>query len=69
MNNLEQKVDQKIQQHMEKLQATQADKATQEEHSQRLEQVTKTLGTLVDQIKMLLNQQSRPTPKNGVGKS
>jgi len=69
MDNLEQKVDQKLQQHMEKLQATQADKTTQEEHSQCLEQLTKMFGTLVGQIKTLPDQKSCPTPMNGIGTS
>jgi len=69
VDNLEQKFDQKLQQNMAKLQVTQVDKATQEEHNQRLEQLTKTLGTLVGQINTLLDQNNHPTPMNSFGTS
>jgi len=41
LNNIKTKVDQKIQSHMDQLKATQADKATQENHSKQLEMLTK----------------------------
>jgi len=53
--NLERRVDQKLQSHMDTMKASQADKATQDDHTQRLEQVTKTLDTLVAQMHVLLD--------------
>ncbi len=52
---------------MEKLQVTQADKATQENHSKQLDTLTKTLKILLHQVNTLLDQQKNPTPMNGVG--
>jgi len=52
---------------MEKLQVTQADKATQENHSKQLDTLTKTLKILLRQVNTLLDQQNNPTPMNGVG--
>jgi len=54
---------------MDQLQATQADKATQDNHSKQLDTLTKMLKILVHQMNMLLNQQTNPTPMNGVGDS
>jgi len=69
LNNMETKVEKKIQDHMEKLQATQADKAMQENHSKQLDTLTKTLKILLHQVNMILDQQNNPTPMNGVGES
>jgi len=65
--NLERRVDQKLQSHMDTMKASQADKATQDDHTQRLEQVTKTLDTLVAQMHILLDSRLSPRPRNGVG--
>jgi len=67
--NLEEKVDQKIQHHMEILKNSQADKNTQDTHTKRLEQVSKTLDYLVDKIHLLLDSEQYPTPMRGVGRS
>jgi len=66
---LEDRVDQKIQHHMEILKNSQADKDTQDTHMKRLEQVSKTLDYLVDKIHLLLDSEQYPTPMRGVGKS
>jgi len=65
--NLECKVDQKLQMHMDSMKASQVDKLTQDNHTQRLEQVTKTLDILVAQMHVLLDSHLSPTPRNGVG--
>ncbi len=67
--HLEEKVDQKIQHHMEILKNSQADKDTQDTHTKRLEQVSKTLDYLVEKIHLLLDSEQYPTPMRGVGKS
>jgi len=69
LDNMELNVEKKIQSHMDQLQATQADKATQENHSKQLDMLTKTLKILLRQVNMLLDQQNNPTPMNGVGDS
>ncbi len=66
---LEQKVDQKLQQHLDLMKNSQADKATQDNHTKRLEQVTKTLDILVAKIHLLFDSETRPTPMEGVGRS
>jgi len=65
--NLECRVDQKLQMHMDNMKALQADKSTQDNHTQHLKQVTKTLDTLVAQMHVLLDSQLSPMPRNGVG--
>jgi len=55
LDAMELKVENKIQSHMNQLQATQADKATQENHSQQLDTVTKTLKVLLRQVNALLD--------------
>jgi len=54
---------------MDKIQATQADKATQENHSRQLDTLTKTLKILLRQVNTLLDNHNNPTPMNGVGES
>jgi len=56
IENIDIKVEQKIQHCMEKLHTTQADKATQENHTQQLEQLTIMLKMLVSQINTLLDK-------------
>ncbi len=67
--NLEERVDHKIQHHMEILKNSQADKDTQVTHTKRLEQVSKTLDYLVEKIHLLLDSEHYPTPMRGVGRS
>ncbi len=69
LKNIENNMEKKIQDHMEKLQATQADRATQENHSKQLDTLTRTLKILLRQVNTLLDQQTNPTPMNGVGDS
>jgi len=69
LENIKTNVEKKIQDHMEKLQATQADRATQENHAKQLDTITRTLKILLHQVNTLLDQQNNPTPMNGVGDS
>jgi len=69
LKNIENNMEKKIQDHMEKLQMTQVDRATQENHSKQLDMLTKMLKILLCQVNTLLNQQTNPTPMNGVGDS
>jgi len=69
LDTIENNVEKKIQDHMEKLQATQADRATQENHAKQLDTITRTLKILLHQVNTLLDQQNNPTPMNGVGDS
>jgi len=69
LDTIEHKVEQKIQTHMNQLQQTQADKATQDNHSKQLDTLTKTLKILLRQVNTLLDQTANPTPMNGVGDS
>jgi len=67
--NLDKKFEEKLNQHIEKIQATQADKTTQDKHSSDLQLITKQLGYLVDQISQLLGKPLPPMPTNGIGSS
>jgi len=67
--SLEQKVDQKLQQHMETLKNLQADKATQDTHTKCLEQVTWTLDILVEKIHLILDSGTYPMPLQGIGRT
>jgi len=67
--NLDKKFEKKLNQHIEKIQATQADKATQDKHGSDLQLITKQLGYLVDQISQLLGKPLPPMPTNGIGHS
>jgi len=69
LETIEHSVEKKLQDHMEKLQATQADQATQENHAQQLDTITRTLKILLRQVNTLLDKQTNPTPMNGVGNS
>jgi len=69
IETIDQRVDQKLQSHLAQIQATQADKTTQDEHTQQLENMTKTLNSLLRDIHTLLNDRLPPTPMNGVGRS
>jgi len=69
LETIEHNVEKKFQDYMEKLQAMQADRATQENHSKQLDTLTKTLKILLHQVNTLLDQQTNPTPMNGVGDS
>jgi len=69
IDTIDQRVDQKLQTHFTAIQASQADKATQEEHTQQQEEVTKTLNSLVRDIHLLLNDRLHPTPMTGIGKA
>jgi len=69
LDKIELNVEKKIQDHMDRLHATQADKATQENHSKQLDTLTKTLKILLHQVNTLLDQHNNPTPMNGVGES
>jgi len=52
---------------MDQLKATQADHATQENHSKQLETLTKMLKILLHQMNTLLDQPNNPTPMDGIG--
>jgi len=67
LDTIETKVEQKITSHMEQLKATQADRATQDNHSKQLETLTKMLKILVRQMSTLLDQHNHPTPMSGIG--
>jgi len=67
--NLEERVDHKIQHDMEILKNLQADKDTQDTHTKRLEQVSKTLNYLVEKTHLLLDSEQYPTPMRGIGRS
>ncbi len=67
--NLDKKFEKKLNQHIEKIQATQADKTTQDKHGNDLQLITKQLGYLVDQISQLLGKPLPPMPTNGIGSS
>jgi len=69
IETIDQCVDQKLQIHLTAIQASQADKATQDEHTQQLEDMTKTLNSLICDIHLLLNDRLHPTPMNGVGQA
>jgi len=69
LDSIKNKVEQKIQSHMNCLTATQADKAAQDNHSKQLEMLTKTFKILVHQMNMLLDQQKNPMPMSGIGES
>jgi len=69
LDNIELKMEAKIQCHMDQLQATQVDRATQDNHSKQLGALTKMLNILVRQMNTLLDQKIDPTPMNGVGES
>jgi len=67
IETIDQCVDQKLQLHLAQIQATQADKATQDEHTQQLKNMTKTLNSLLCDIHTLLNNRLPPMPMNGIG--
>jgi len=69
IDTMDEKMDHKIQHHMEQLKSTQADRATQENHSKQLEMLTKMLKILVRQMSTLLDQHNAPTPMNGIGEA
>jgi len=67
IDNIDHKVEQKLQTHMATIKASQADKATQDNHTQQLKKLTKTLDMLVIELHSLLDNRLYPTPKTGVG--
>jgi len=67
IDNINQKVKQKLRTHMATIKALQADKATQDNHTQQLGKLTKTLDMLVLKLHSLLDNRLYPTPMNGVG--
>ncbi len=67
--NLDKKFKKKLNQHMAQIQTTQADKSTQDTHTQELTQIAKQLGYLVDQISQLLGKPLPPMPMDDIGKS
>jgi len=69
ISDIEDKVDQKLQRHIDQLKETLADKATQENHSKQLETLMKMLKILVHQINSFLDQNNHPMPMNGIGES
>jgi len=66
---LDRKLDEKLQQHVTDMKTTQADKTTQDNHTQQFENITKQLGYLVDQMSQLLGKPFAPMPMNGIGRS
>jgi len=69
VDNLEQQFEQKLNLQIESLKATQADKTTQDNHSRNLEELTKSVQFLIDQVSHTANTLKIPTPKSGVGQS
>jgi len=66
---LESKIEQKFNQHIESIKATQADKMTQDNHSRKLEEITKQLGFLVSKVSLLVDLSTSPMPFKGVGRT
>ncbi len=66
---LDQKLEDKLQQHINNMKTTQADKATQEKHTREFENITRQLGYLVDQMSQLIGKPFDPMPRNGIGRS
>jgi len=54
---------------MESLKATQVDKTTQDNHSCNLEELTKSVRFLINQVSRIADTLKIPTPKSGVGQS
>jgi len=65
---LESKIEQKFNQHIEAIKATQADKTTQDNHSRELEEITKQLGFLVSKVSLLVDLSTPPASFKGVGR-
>jgi len=66
---LEKKIEQKLNQQIESLKMNQADKTTQDTHSQDLEALTKSVGFLIDQVALIADKLHIPMPQSGVGHS
>jgi len=66
---LDKKLEDQLQQHINSMKTTQADKATQDNHTRELENITKQLGYLVDQMSQLIGKKFDPMPRNGIGRS
>jgi len=66
---LEKKFEKKLNQQIESLKASQADKTTQDTHSRELEGLTKNVRYLIDHVSLIADNLRIPTPKHGVGKS
>jgi len=69
IDTIEQWVDQKLQTHLATMQAPQADKTTQDEHSQQIANMTKMLDSLVHDIHLLFNDRLHPMPMIGIGRT
>jgi len=69
IDNFDQRVNQKLQTHLATIQVSQADKATQDNHTQQLEWMTKTLDLLIHDLHILLDSRLYPMLMNGVGQA
>jgi len=69
IDNIDKQVYQKPQMHMATIKASQANKATQDQHTQQFEMMTKTLNLLVYDFHLLLDNKLYPTPMIGIGES
>jgi len=69
IDNIDQRVNQKLQTHLATIQVSQADKATQDNHTQQLEWMTKTLDLLIHDLHILLDSRLYPMLMNGVGQA
>jgi len=67
--NLDKKLEEKLQQHITDMRMTQVNKTMQENHTRELENITKQLGYLVDQMSQLIGKSFDPMPRNGIGQS
>jgi len=66
---LEKKFETKLKQSLESMQATQADKSTQDTHSRELEDITKNVRYLIDQVALIADTLNTPALGKGAGRS
>jgi len=68
VDTLEKKFELKLKQSIETMQATQADKSTQDTHSHKLEGLTKNVCYLIDQVALIADTLNIPAPGKGIGR-
>jgi len=66
---LEKKFENKLNQQIESLKSSQADKTTQDTHSRKLEGLTQNVRYLIDQVSLIADKLHIPMPKYGIGNS
>jgi len=67
VTTLKTKIDQKFNQCIKSIKATQADKMAQDNHSRELEEVTKQLSYLVSKVSILVDLSTSPTLSKALG--